>query len=247
MPRTLARAGHLVTDSEFVRGEIINRFGVAPGRVTAIPLGVEAVYRPRTMEECQAVFRRYGLEGGRYLLSVSALEPRKNLEGLVDAYSRLPGEIRDRYPLVLTGPKGWLTESLEKRVAPLVRRGEVRQTGFVSAENLPFLYSAAAGFASPSFYEGFGLPVLEAMAMGLPVAGSISGGIVELLGHGKFGLLFERENISDLAQCLVRYAKDAALRSEMGESARQAALEYTSRRMYERIQKVYQDVLTERV
>jgi glycosyltransferase involved in cell wall biosynthesis len=103
-------------------------------------------------------------------------------------------------------------------------------------------------FVGPYLWpEAFGLSVLEAMAVGLPVAGSISGGIVELLGHGKFGLLFERENTSDLAQCLIRYAKDAALRSAMGMAARQAALEYTSCKMCKRVQKVYENVLAGKI
>jgi glycosyltransferase involved in cell wall biosynthesis len=103
-------------------------------------------------------------------------------------------------------------------------------------------------FAAPYLWpEAFGLAVLEAMAVGLPVAGSISGGIVDLLGHGKYGLLFERENISELASCFLRYVKDAPLRSQMGKAARREALEYTSLKMYERIQQVYENVLAGKV
>ncbi len=241
MPLTLARAGHLVTDSEFVRSEIISRFGVAPERVTAIPLGVEPVYRPRTMEECGVVLRRYRLEGGRYLLSVSALEPRKNLEGLVDAYSRLPSEIRKRFPLVLTGPKGWLSESLEERVAPLAQSGEVIQTGFVSAEDLPFLYSAAAGFASPSFYEGFGLPVLEAMASGTPVLTSSRGSLPEVAGD--VGLLVDPEDVPAMTAGLERLLTDETFRERARREGPRRAAGFTWGKCVDRTVDVYRKVV----
>jgi glycosyltransferase involved in cell wall biosynthesis len=106
---------------------------------------------------------------------------------------------------------------------------------------------AADIFVAPYLWEEpFGLSVVEAMAAGLPVVGAISGSLVELLGGGKFGLLFEKGNIPDLASCLLRYAKDAVLRSEMGKAARQEALEYASFKMCERIQKVYENVLKEK-
>ncbi len=241
LPRTMARAGHLVTDSEFVRSEIVSRFGVAPGRVTAIPLGVEPNFHPRTMEECGAVLRRYGLEGGRYLLSVSALEPRKNLEGLVDAYSRLPSEIRKRFPLVLTGPKGWLSESLEERVAPLARSGEVIQTGFVSAEDLPFLYSASAGFASPSFYEGFGLPVLEAMASGTPVMTSDRGSLPEVAGD--VGLLVDPEDVPAMTAGLERLLTDETFRERARREGPRRAAGFTWEKCVDRTVGVYRRVM----
>ena len=176
------------------------------------------------------------------ILSLSRLIPVKGVHFLIEAFAVARKEVPELKLLVSGAGDPVYTQGLKDRVAVLHLEGDVLFLGNEPEIEKPL--RAGDIFAAPYLWpEAFGLAVLEAMAVGLPVAGSISGGIVDLFGHGKYGLLFERENISDLATCFLRYAKDVPLRSEMGTAARQAALEYTALKMCERIQKVYKDVL----
>jgi len=179
-------------------------------------------------------------------LSLSRLIPVKGVHIMIEAFAIAHKEVPQLKLLIAGVGDPEYTQGLKDRVAALHI-----EKGVLFAGNEPEIEKplrAADIFAAPYLWpEAFGLSVLEAMAVGLPVAGSISGGIVDLLGHGKYGLLFERENSADLASCLLRFAKDASLRSEMGRAARREALEYTSLKMCERIQKVYENVLKAKV
>ncbi len=178
------------------------------------------------------------------ILSLSRLIPVKGVHILIEAFAMARKEAPELKLLVSGTGEPVYTQGLKDRIAELHLEKDVLFLGNEPEIEKPL--RAGDIFAAPYLWpEAFGLAVLEAMAVGLPVAGSISGGIVDLLGHGKYGLLFERENIPDLASCFLRYAKDAPLRFDMGRAARQAALEYTSFKMYERIQKVYEKILKE--
>lgn len=169
LPRTLARADCLITDSELVRQELIERFNLSADKVRAIYLGADQRFIPRARHQTIEVLKRYGLEHGGYVAFVGTLEPRKGLTVLLDAWIQLPEHLRRTYPLVIAGASGWRNSDLLERIQTLQSRGEVKYLRFVSAEELPFIYSGAAVFTYPSIYEGFGLPVLEAMASGVPV------------------------------------------------------------------------------
>ena len=178
------------------------------------------------------------------VLSLSRLIPAKGVHFLIEAFAMARKEVRELKLLVVGAGNPVYTQELRDRVAQLHLEADVLFLGNEPEIEKPL--RAADVFVAPYLWEEpFGLSVLEAMAVGLPVAGAISGGLVELLGDGTSGLLFEKGNISDLASCFLRYAKDAPLRSRMGEAARRTALEYTSFKMCERIQRVYENVLKE--
>lgn len=182
LPKTLARANLVLTDSDFIAAEIAERFGIARAKIRAIPLGVDANFRPRTRAEIAPVLAKHGLAESAYLLVVATLEPRKNLARLVRAYAALAPSLRARHPLVIAGARGWLSGELEKAIAPLEAKGEARRLGYVGEDELPAIYAGAHAFAFPSLYEGFGLPVLEAMASGVPVLTSNVSSLPEIAG-----------------------------------------------------------------
>ncbi len=183
LPRTLARATHLITDSETVRREVIEYFSWPADRITAVPIGVSSCFNPhRSKPMLASTLAQYGLKPGDYALCVSTLEPRKKIDALLIAYRRLPESLRFRYPLVLIGHKGWLSDALHASIDKGQGEGWVRYLGFVSEPELPALYAGARSFFYPSLYEGFGLPVLEAMASGVPVLTSNRSCLPEVSG-----------------------------------------------------------------
>ncbi|MFZ2162808.1 MAG: glycosyltransferase family 1 protein [Sideroxyarcus sp.] len=179
---TLGRAGRLITDSEYTRHEVAQHFNWPLEKVHAISLGCGAEFHPRSHEDLLPVLSRYRLEPGGYTLFTGTIEPRKNLDALLTAYGRLTEAVRNRWPLVLTGYQGWGSQAIHDRIAQGEREGWLRYLGYLPSAELPLLMAGARLFAYPSLYEGFGLPVLEAMASGTPVVCSNSSSLPEVAG-----------------------------------------------------------------
>jgi glycosyltransferase involved in cell wall biosynthesis len=239
--QTLKRAAHLITDSEFTRREVVARFGWPPDRITAIPLAASTEFRPRSRMETAAVLRHYSLEHGGYSLYTGTIEPRKNIEVLLDGYRALPVGVRGRWPLVLCGYAGWKSEALHDRMADLARHGWLRYLGFVPQEHLPVLMSGARAFAFPSRYEGFGLPVIEAMASGVPVVCSDAASLPEVTGDS--ALTCEPGDDAALAVLLHRAMEDDDWRAAAANRGRRRAAAFSwdrcameTLRVYRRLQ-----------
>ena len=216
-PKALERADHILTDASYVRQEIIEEFGVAPGRITAVPLGSREIFHPRSAPECQQVLQERGLDYRGFVLCVGTLEPRKNLELVIRAYSRLPEHFRRRRPLVMVGMRGWLTSKLESLMQPMVASGEIRPLGFTSDEDLAVLYSAALTLVYPSLYEGFGLPPLEAMASGTPVIVSDRSTLPEVVGTA--GVQIAADDDAGLREALRRFDEDLSFWQQRAEAS----------------------------
>ena len=237
LPDAIARAARIITDSEFVKREVVETLQVDPRRIEAIHLGVSPDYRPRRADETSACLARYGLQHGSYVLAVGTLEPRKNLVEAVEAHASLPEPLRKRLPLVIAGAKGWLSAELEERIAA----DEVRWLGYVPAADLPVLYSAARLLVYPSIYEGFGLPVLEAMASGIPVLTSDQASLPEVAGEAALMVNpREREALRNAILRLVEDSREAARRVELGLVQ---ARRFTWERCAERTLSVYRQAL----
>ncbi|NLN67883.1 MAG: glycosyltransferase family 4 protein [Alcaligenaceae bacterium] len=179
---TLDRADQLITDSEFTRRELAEFSGLSLDKIHAVPLASAPEFQPYSEAELQPLLKRYQLQYQGYCLFVGTIEPRKNIVTLLDAYARLPVNVRRQWPLVLSGYKGWQSETIHARIKDAEREGWARYLGFLPAEDLPGLYAGARLFAFPSLYEGFGLPVLEAMSSGVPVVCSDSSSLPEVVG-----------------------------------------------------------------
>ena len=208
---SVASADRLITDSGFVRDELLQLFQLPDERVTAIPLGVDDCFRPHTPAQLALLQARYGLPPGGYVLSVGTIEPRKNLAGLLQAYARLAPALRKRYPLVIAGAYGWNSAALMEEMRRLRQGGEVIYLDYVPEEDLPALYAGAAVFAYFSFYEGFGLPVLEAMSSGVPVACAASSALPELCAGS--ALQADPHDIDAMAAALERTLEDDSWRA----------------------------------
>jgi glycosyltransferase involved in cell wall biosynthesis len=242
-PAALERANHVLTDAGFVREEIIDEFGVAPERITSVPLGARSTFHPRTAAECDALLAERGLTYRGYILCVGTLEPRKNLQLAIRAYAELPRTFRERCPLVLVGMKGWLTSNLESLMQPLVAAEQIRPQGFTADEVLAVLYAGAQALVYPSLYEGFGLPPLEAMASGTPVIVSNRSTLPEVVGEA--GVIIDAEDESGLREALLRFDEDAAYWQGRASASLTQASRFSWRRCAEQTLAVYRQVLAQ--
>lgn len=171
----------IITVSNFVRDEAIRSLGLSKDKVFSIPNGVDHfLFRKRDPEELQA-FKTKALIPDNFILFAGTIEPRKNLLTLLNAYEMLPLALRQAYPLMLVGGAGWLNADIHARMDAL--GGQVQSLGYVSDDELSALYNLATLFVYPSWYEGFGLPVLEAMACGCPVLTSNQSALPEVCGE----------------------------------------------------------------
>jgi glycosyltransferase involved in cell wall biosynthesis len=175
--RALASADRVLTNSEHTRAEVIELLDLAPERVVATPFGVDQRFRPAPVDR-DWLSERFDIRGP-YVLAVGTLEPRKNLEGVLRAYDLLERDFPD-HACVVVGGKGWRDRTLGTALSR--PRERLVATGFVEDEDLVRLYSGADCFVFPSFAEGFGLPVLEAMACGAPVVTSDRSSLPEVAG-----------------------------------------------------------------
>lgn len=237
----LRQASLVLTDSEFVKQEIIDVFGTNPGSIISIPLGVEPLFQPRNATQTLPILTKHGLNHGRYLLAVGTLEPRKNLALALDAYRQLSPNLRKCYPLVLVGMKGWLTSELQLKLVPLVNSGEVRCLGYLTRTELAFVMAGATTLIYPSLYEGFGLPPLESMACGVPVIASNVSSLPEVVGDT--GLLIDPTSTSQLGQAIKQMIDDPVFRDRQSQNAIKRSAEFTWEKCIARTTDVYRKAI----
>ncbi len=215
--RWSARAAwRVIAISQATCRDLIQHCGVVPEKISVVYHGVTSQFQPVTCgSTIRAILTRYGIRAP-YFLYVGTIQPRKNLLRLIEAFAQC---CRDwlgytQCPqLVIAGKPGWLTSEIERRVAELDLTTLVRFPGYVADADLPALLSAALAFVFPSLYEGFGMPVLEAMACGTPVLTSTTSSLPEVAGDA--ALLVDPLNTAALAAALARLVTDAALRDEL--------------------------------
>ena len=201
------RAARVITGSEHTRGELVELLGVPAERVVVTPYGVDARFRPQEPDR-DLLAKRFGIDRP-YVLCVGTLEPRKNLVTALRAFAGIAGETDAL--LVVAGGAGWGNEVFERELPNAPER--VRLTGYVSDEELVSLYSGAGCFLFPSLYEGFGLPVLEAMACGAPVVTGDTSSLPEAAGDA--ALMVPPSDVDAVADAVLRVLTDDALAADL--------------------------------
>ena len=262
VPRSVKRATHVLADSLTTKNDLIELFGTPAGKITVLYSGVESRFAPvRDRVEIDRVCAKYQLPRP-FILSVGTLQPRKNYARLIQAFAQLINEPhpsttrrahRERNEveskdaphsaqdaelhLVITGGKGWMYESIFEQVKSLGLENRVHFPGFVDDADLPALYSAADLFAYVSLYEGFGLPLLEAMACGTPVVTSNVSSLPEVVGD--VGLQVDPRDVDAITRALRTMIDDADLRSRTIAAGRDRARMFTWEKAARELLEIY--------
>jgi len=213
VPRSVARAVHILADSVATKNDVVELFGTQLDKITVLYGGVDAHFAPvQEPDRLAAVRARYGIGQAPFILGIGTVQPRKNYRRLIQAFADL-NPSASGLQLVIAGGKGWMYDQIFAEVKQLGLESWVIFPGFVDDDDLPALYSAAEMLAYPSIYEGFGLPILEAMACGTPVVTSRSSSLPELAGDA--ALLVEPTDVADIADAMRRLRQDADLRRRL--------------------------------
>lgn len=237
-----SQARRVIAVSRQTADDLIAAFGLASARIDVVPNGVSDHFAPAPGEDL-AAFRRARRLPDRFLLYVGTLEPRKNLERLVRAYGRwrTANPADDDVALVLAGAQGWFFETIFQTVRELGLQDQVLFPGFVPAAELPSWYRAALGFVYPSRFEGFGLPVLEAMASGTPVITSRAPALLEVAGDAALTVAADDE--AGLADCINLLVDQSALRAELARRGLARAASYSWARTARETVQVYEEAV----
>lgn len=241
MPQTLKEAEKIFVISHFTQERLQHWFKVDHSKIICTHLGARWGFYPRNEFESVQFLKKYNLKSKTYILSIGTLEPRKNLNTLFAAFSKLPQHLQERYPLVVVGKDGWLEKGIVQSAMPLVEKGLLRFLGFVPDVDLPFLLSQAKAFSYPSLYEGFGLPVLEALSCGVPTVASNATSIPEVAGDA--ALLHEAENVDALCQHLQNVLENEELAQSLIQKGLGQAKKFSWQQCAQQTFEAYRQIL----
>lgn len=238
--RSAEKADGLIAISEHTKRDMIEHLGIPAERIRVTLLAADERYRVINDRKSVAdVSAQYGIDR-EYILYTGTLEPRKNVPTLIRAFYQLKQEAKIPHRLVLAGKKGWLFESIFSEVEKLGLTNEVIFTGYVPDDDLPSLYNGASLFVYPSFYEGFGLPPLEAMACGCPVVAANISSLPEVVGDA--GVLVDPNRSDDLAEAMIKVLRDYELSACMSNRGIARAATFSWERCAQETLSFYKDV-----
>jgi len=219
VPAMVRRCDRMIAVSNSTKADVLDLEGAREEKIEVVPLGVDERFAPmHCKKQLENVRKKYGLPD-RFILFVGVIEPRKNLERLVEAY--VASSVYHEFGLVLAGSLGWGYSNLLDKVNRVGIKERIHMPGYVADADLPTLYSAASAFVYPSLYEGFGLPVLEAMACGTPVITSCVSSLPEVAGRA--AVLIDPQNTSEIASALCRVLSDRTFAGELSALGRERA------------------------
>ena len=235
LPMTIRRANHIIADSDHTRNDLIRLLGLPAERISVVHLGVDRTFRPLQRPALAALRHKYDL-AEPCLLYVGTLDPRKGLDTLITAFGLLAARIP--HHLVIAGQKGWYVDALFRQVEALGVGRRVHFTGYVADDDLPTLYNLADLFVFPSRYEGFGLPVLEAMACGTPVVCSNASSLPEVAGEA--ALLVPSDDAPALAAAVESVLGQPTLADQMRAQGLARAKRFSWEETARRTARVYE-------
>lgn len=212
------KAVKVIAVSESTKNDLVRLAGIEPAKI-------EVIYPGQTILPEPASSLPFDLKAKSYILNVGTLEPRKNLVGLMEAYADLPSDLQEKYPLVVVGAKGWNTSEVFLKYQEYGLEGKVIFAGYLSDKELSALYRDAAIFVYPSLYEGFGLPVLEAMSYGLPVLTSNLSSLPEVIGSA--GIQIDPTDEKALQEGIQRLLEDNQAAASLGQKALERSKQFT--------------------
>jgi glycosyltransferase involved in cell wall biosynthesis len=238
VPRSLRAANAIVAISECTKRDAVTAYHIPADRIRVIHLGVDARFMPVDPVLATEIRSRYRLPA-RYILAVGTIEPRKNLTTLLHAYVELREQVPD-LELVIAGKRGWRADAFFDRLRELGLADRVTFPGFVPDDDLPTVYSSATVLAFPSIYEGFGLPVLEAMACGTPVVCSNTSSLPEIAAES--AILVSPNDARGWVQALHRVVADESLRLDLRRRGLRRAARFTWASTARKTHAVYEEV-----
>ncbi|MCP4682540.1 MAG: glycosyltransferase family 4 protein [Desulfobacterales bacterium] len=237
--RRIRHADHIITGSDYIRSEIIEELNIPPHQVTAIHDAADPLFYPRENEKVKSLLSDLKIPGD-YLLFVGTFEPRKNLAVLIKALAELEKDI----PLVLVGWKGWGEKSWQEKAREAGLDKQIFVPGYIDEESLACLYSGALALVYPSLYEGFGLPVVEAMSCACPVICSNAASLPEVAGDA--ALFIDPNDAEGLANAIDRVAGDSLLRNGLIEKGLERTTNFSWKKAAKQTLEVFQAVADKR-
>jgi glycosyltransferase involved in cell wall biosynthesis len=242
VPWSCRRADHVITVSEASKRDLIDLYGLDPKQVTVTYLGADGSYRPLDkMESKRRVKEKYGIEDD-IILYVGAIQPRKNIPRLLSAFAQLKCEARLPHKLVIVGPKAWLSGEALRALEASPARKDVLVTGYVPRADLPYFYNAAVVFVYASTCEGFGLPVVEAMACGTPTITSQGSSLEEIAGGA--AILVDPSSSEDIAIAIERVVSDSDLQAKLSTLGLARSQQFSCRKMALQTQTIYRQLMS---
>ncbi|KYH34949.1 mannosylfructose-phosphate synthase [Clostridium tepidiprofundi DSM 19306] len=213
MSKIIPLCDGIITVSNYSKEDISKEFNFPKEKIFVTYLASEEIYKPLNIALSKKIIKKYHGISEDYILYIGGFSPRKNILGLLDAFNILKHKYKSQIKLIIAGKKGKSYYIYKKRVEKLHLENDVIFTGFIPMKHIPYLYNASKLFVYPSFYEGFGLPPLEAMACGIPVIASNTTSIPEILKDS--ALYIDPYNIDDMYKKIYRALVDNKLRSEL--------------------------------
>jgi glycosyltransferase involved in cell wall biosynthesis len=225
VPRSIKKARRVLVPSDFTRDEILEVYQPMPEKIVVTPCGVLTHFQPiKDPTALQEIRRKYGIEND-FILAVGNIQPRKNLVGLIRAYAILKSQGLDSMPLVVVGKSRWQVGEVYQAVQSNNLEKQIIFTGYIPEQDLLLLYNAAKVFVYPSFYEGFGLPVVEAMTCGTPVITSNRASLPWVAGEAT--LLIDPDRPNEIAEALAKVLADENLAKEMSRKGLEQAARFS--------------------